>query len=68
MGDLQKKMQDLSDNYQKLQGGNDVLRKPCLCGVANVDVELSTAVEARQKLESQQQENTTVQNVRFPWR
>ncbi|KAF2177425.1 Prefoldin beta-like protein [Zopfia rhizophila CBS 207.26] len=43
MGDLQKKLQDLSDQYQKLQG------------------ELSTSVEARQKLESQQQENTTVQ-------
>ncbi|KAF2260987.1 Prefoldin [Lojkania enalia] len=42
MGDLQKKLQDLSDDYQKLQG------------------ELSTAVEAREKLESQQQENTTV--------
>ncbi|ORY12757.1 Prefoldin [Clohesyomyces aquaticus] len=43
MGDLQKKLQDLSEEYQKLQG------------------ELSTAVEAREKLESQQQENSTVQ-------
>ncbi|KAH7138028.1 Prefoldin [Dendryphion nanum] len=43
MGDVQKKLQELSEDYQKLQG------------------ELSTAVEARQKLESQQQENTTVQ-------
>ncbi|KAF2025533.1 hypothetical protein EK21DRAFT_76196, partial [Setomelanomma holmii] len=42
MGDVQKKLQDLSDSYQNLQG------------------ELSTAVEARQKLESQQQENATV--------
>ncbi|KAL1601709.1 Prefoldin subunit 6 [Paraconiothyrium brasiliense] len=42
MSDLQKKLQALSDDYQKLQG------------------ELSSAVEARQKLESQQQENTTV--------
>ncbi|KAF2252549.1 Prefoldin beta-like protein [Trematosphaeria pertusa] len=42
MSEVQKKLQDLSDDYQKLQG------------------ELSTAVEARQKLESQQQENTTV--------
>lgn len=42
MGEVQKKLQDLSENYQKLQG------------------ELSTAVEARQKLESQQQENTSV--------
>ncbi|KAH7085460.1 Prefoldin [Paraphoma chrysanthemicola] len=42
MSDIQKKLQDLSDGYQALQG------------------ELSTAVEARQKLESQQQENATV--------
>ncbi|CAO2656239.1 Nn.00g050420.m01.CDS01 [Neocucurbitaria sp. VM-36] len=42
MGDLQKKLQALSDSYQGLQG------------------DLSTAIEARQKLESQQQENTTV--------
>ncbi|KAF2130090.1 Prefoldin beta-like protein [Dothidotthia symphoricarpi CBS 119687] len=43
MGDVQKKLQELSDSYQNLQA------------------ELSTAVEARQQLESQQQENTTVQ-------
>ncbi|KAJ4365724.1 Prefoldin subunit 6 [Neocucurbitaria cava] len=42
MGDLQKKLQALSDSYQSLQG------------------DLQTAVEARQKLESQQQENSTV--------
>ncbi|KAF2641310.1 Prefoldin beta-like protein [Massarina eburnea CBS 473.64] len=42
MSEVQKKLQALSDGYQKLQG------------------ELSTAVEARQKLESQQQENSTV--------
>ncbi|KAJ4300712.1 Prefoldin subunit 6 [Kalmusia sp. IMI 367209] len=42
MTDVQKKLQALSDDYQKLQG------------------ELSSAVEARQKLESQQQENSTV--------
>ncbi|KAF1946637.1 Prefoldin [Clathrospora elynae] len=42
MGDLQKKLQELSDSYQGLQG------------------ELGIAVEARQRLESQQQENTTV--------
>ncbi|KAF2000469.1 Prefoldin beta-like protein [Amniculicola lignicola CBS 123094] len=43
MSEVQKKLQELSDEYQKFQG------------------ELSTAIEARQKLESQQQENTTVQ-------
>ncbi|KAK3207436.1 hypothetical protein GRF29_103g1001479 [Pseudopithomyces chartarum] len=42
MSDVQKKLQELSEGYQKLQG------------------ELSTAVDARQKLESQQQENSTV--------
>ncbi|KAH7345994.1 Prefoldin [Pyrenochaeta sp. MPI-SDFR-AT-0127] len=42
MGDVQKKLQELSGSYQGFQ------------------TELSTAVEARQKLESQQQENTTV--------
>lgn len=47
MADVQKKLQELSDSYQTLQG------------------ELSTAVEARQKLESQQQENTTVKKVRL---
>ncbi|OCK99491.1 prefoldin subunit 6, partial [Cenococcum geophilum 1.58] len=43
MGDPQKKLQDLTDEFQKIQG------------------ELQSAVDARQKLESQQQENTSVQ-------
>ncbi|KAJ9647358.1 Prefoldin subunit 6 [Coniosporium apollinis] len=43
MAELQKQLQDLSDDFQKLQG------------------ELQTAVDARQKLESQQQENKGVQ-------
>lgn len=42
MGDLQKKLRDLSDSFQGLQ------------------TELSTAVDSRQQLESQQQENATV--------
>ncbi|PVI07061.1 Prefoldin beta-like protein [Periconia macrospinosa] len=42
MSEVQKRLQELSDGYQKLQG------------------ELSAAVEGRQKLESQQQENATV--------
>ncbi|CAI6338484.1 unnamed protein product [Periconia digitata] len=42
MSEVQKKLQELSESYQKLQG------------------ELSSAVEGRQKLESQQQENATV--------
>ncbi|KAH7043781.1 Prefoldin [Macrophomina phaseolina] len=43
MSEQQKKLQDLSDDFQKLQ------------------TELQTIVEARQKLESQQQENKGVQ-------
>ncbi|KAF2278439.1 Prefoldin beta-like protein [Westerdykella ornata] len=46
MAEIQKKLQELSDEFQKLQG------------------ELSTVVEAREKLEAQQQENTTVKKVR----
>ncbi|EAT80612.2 hypothetical protein SNOG_12200 [Parastagonospora nodorum SN15] len=45
MGDVQKKLQELSDSYQTLQA------------------ELQGAVDARQKLESQQQENTTVKKA-----
>ncbi|KAL1623612.1 Prefoldin subunit 6 [Neofusicoccum ribis] len=43
MAEQQKKLQNLSDDFQKLQ------------------TELQTVVEARQKLESQQQENKGVQ-------
>ncbi|KAF2835794.1 putative prefoldin subunit 6 [Patellaria atrata CBS 101060] len=43
MTHMQKKLQELSEDYQKLQ------------------TELSTTVNARQKLESQQQENQGVQ-------
>lgn len=58
----QKKLQDLSDEYQKLQGG-EFLVIPCwrflFSQYSNID--LSTTVQARQKLESQQQENKNVQ-------
>ncbi|KAI9779618.1 MAG: hypothetical protein M1839_007283 [Geoglossum umbratile] len=43
MAELQKQLQALSEEFQKIQG------------------ELQTAVDARQKLESQQQENKGVQ-------
>ncbi|KAI9858634.1 MAG: hypothetical protein M1824_004215 [Vezdaea acicularis] len=46
MSEDQKKLQALSDDYQKLQ------------------TELQSIIEARQKLESQQQENRGVQKVR----
>ena len=64
MSEVQKKLQDLSDSYQKLQGGKALsksLYEPLLMSTS----ELSTAVEARQKLESQQQENTTVKKVGY---
>ncbi|KAI9875862.1 MAG: hypothetical protein M1830_007887 [Pleopsidium flavum] len=48
MAEDQRKLQSLSEDFQKLQG------------------ELQTTVEARQKLESQQQENKGVQKVQKP--
>ncbi|KAL1854121.1 Prefoldin subunit 6 [Paecilomyces lecythidis] len=54
MADVQKQLQALSDEYQKLQ------TDPCL--TKKRPAELETNVEARQKLESQQQENKAVQN------
>ena len=62
MGDLQKKLQELSDSYQGLQGGERI----CIqCRRLLIfHVELSSAVESRQRLESQQQENSTVKKVR----
>ena len=63
MGDVQKKLQELSDSYQSLQAG--ATRAESHHPVTDECLELSTAVEARQKLESQQQENTTVQKVRL---
>ena len=63
MSEVQKKLQELSEGYQKLQGGK--WGHDCLKIFANFSPELSTAVEARQKLESQQQENATVQKVGY---
>ena len=62
MGDLQKKLQELSESYQGLQAGKKICRVQKL--ILTQPTELSTAVEARQKLESQQQENSTVKKVR----
>jgi len=64
MGELQKKLQDLSDDYQKLQAGEAYRLSWEAYLLLIFRPELSTAVEARQQLESQQQENTTVQKVR----
>lgn len=63
MADMQKKLQELSEGYQALQGGECPPRCK-YCPPLTPNIELSTAVEARQRLESQQQENTTVKKVR----
>jgi hypothetical protein len=63
--ELQKQLQVLSEEFQKSQGGTlsavasvaDGIRTKQSCA------ELQTAVEARQKLESQQQENKGVQKA-----
>ena len=57
-------MQDLSEDYQKLQAGKAHRLSWEAWLLLIFRPELSTAVEARQQLESQQQENTTVQKVR----
>jgi prefoldin beta subunit len=64
MGELQKKLQDLSEDYQKLQAGKAHNLSWEAYALLIFRPELSTTVEARQQLESQQQENTTVQKVR----
>jgi hypothetical protein len=66
MGDAQKKLQELSESYQGLQAGKKPSHSQHEKIFANVGTELGTAVEARQKLESQQQENDTVKKVGKP--
>lgn len=53
-------LNSLSDEYQSLQTGKHGL-PDLVMAQANLSVELSTLVSARQKLESQQQENVGVQ-------
>lgn len=62
MSEVQKKLQELSESYQGLQTGEKtaITRRVR----SNGGTELGTAVDARQKLESQQQENATVKKVR----
>jgi hypothetical protein len=62
----QKKLQELSDEYQNLQTSEIILQlipvtTKSLIYASSLD--LSAAVQARQKLESQQQENQNVQKV-----
>lgn len=63
MSEVQKKLQELSESYQKLQGGMSYQQNLCWQNVLTFCTELSSAVEGRQKLESQQQENATVKKV-----
>jgi len=64
MAEDQKKLQALSDEYQKLQNGklHAILEiYPLLRNPPRADLQVN--IDARQKLESQQQENKGVQKV-----
>lgn len=65
MAEDQKKLQELSDAYQKLQTGTASFRlrtsKPTQQLISHPD--LQATITARQRLESQQQENKGVQKV-----
>lgn len=64
--DAQKQLQTLSDEFQQLQTGKSSLIVVIDCHCSNLIVsvypELEGLVDARQKLESQQQENQGVQS------
>jgi hypothetical protein len=67
MDDPQKYLQQLSDDYQTLQTGKPPTGQShgdAHCADHAYHSELETTVEARQKLESQLQENKGVQKVR----
>lgn len=64
MADDQKKLQSLSDAYQKLQTGSPSPSPQPSDTDPNPD--LQSVISARQKLESQQQENKGVQKVPLP--
>ena len=61
--DPQKQLQALSDEYQGFQTGKWKDTTGDLSNPSNDRPELTTLVSARQKLESQQQENKSVQTV-----
>jgi len=58
----QQKLQELSDQYRDLETGMTKLYMSLLTHT-DTRVELQETVAARQKLESQQQENKSVQKV-----
>lgn len=67
MAEVQNKLQTLSDEFQKLQSGQGLRRFTVVIAITNLltaaTTELQSTIEARQKLESQQQENKGVQKV-----
>ena len=72
MSDAQRRLQILSEEYQKLQQG--IQHRPPEISLAfssttsltHQFADLQTNIEARQKLESQQQENQSVQKAHSP--
>ena len=69
MSDTQNQLQGLSDDYQKLQTGLcpqlTVILLPYQL-IGSLILELEETVAAREKLESQRQENKSVQKVYDP--
>lgn len=63
MADNQRKLQALSDELTKLQEGK-VLVPLSSFKIGLIHQDLQSTIAARQKLESQQQENKSVQKVR----
>ena len=66
MSESEKKLQSLSEEYQKLQTGTSILPTPSPL-VTYTPPDLQSSITARQKLESQQQENKSVQKVPHPY-
>jgi prefoldin beta subunit len=66
MADVQAKLQSLSEQFTKLQQGAAFLAIYILFGVLLTRyTDLQDAVQSRQKLEAQKQENLGVQKVCF---
>lgn len=64
MAEIQQRAQVLTEEFQKLQTGTPPPRH--FTDPSNISLELQTIISARQKLESQQQENKGVKRVSLP--
>lgn len=64
MAEIQQRAQVLTEEFQKLQTGTPLPHH--LADLSNTSPELQTIISARQKLESQQQENKGVKRVSLP--